>query len=100
VGAEIGEFLHNPQARGRFNLANGFVAYLLVIAPGASFAGYRQRANAVDDLVIAIHIAVQAARFTVGNDVHAGSFLVENGNVDRIAEQFVEVVRTPIALSV
>src|SRR5262249_17322659 len=98
VVAQIRKLLHNPKPRGRCNLANGFVACLLVIAPGTGFAGHREGANAVDDLIIAIHVAVQAARFAVGNDVYAGAFLVENSNIDRIAEQFFEIIRTPIAL--
>ena len=43
---------------------------------------------------------IRVACFTVGNNVYAGPFLVEDGNVDGVAEQFLEIVRTPIALSV
>ncbi len=100
VVAQIRKLLHNPQTRGRVNLANGFVACLLVIAPGTGFAGHRERANAVDDGVIAIHVAVQTARFAVGNNVDTGAFLIENGNVDGVTEQFLEIIWTPIALLV
>src|SRR5262249_17307224 len=100
VVVQIRKLLHNPQTRGRCNLANGFVACLLVIAPGTGLAGHWERANAVDDLVIAIHVAVQAARFAVGNNVDTGTVLVENGNVDGVTEQFLEIIWTPIALLV
>src|SRR5215831_10455280 len=100
VVAQICELLHNPQTRGRCNLANGLVACLLVIAPGTGFAGHWEGANAVDDLVIAVHVAVQAARFAVGNNVDTGTVLVENGNVNGVTEQFLEIRRTPIALLV
>src|SRR5262249_23980534 len=98
--AQIRKLLHNTQTCRGLNLADGFVARLLVIAPGANFAGHRKGTNPVNDFVIAIHVAVQAVRFAVSNNVHARPFLVENGNVDSIVEQFREVIWSPGALGV
>ena len=79
--AQVGKLLHDAQASWRFNLANGFIAGLLVVAPGTGLARHGEGANAVDDTVIAIHVAVQTPRFAVGDDVHASPLLIQDGNI-------------------
>jgi hypothetical protein len=95
---EIFKLLHDAEPIRRLDLSGGFVAGLLIVAPGAGLTRHRQRPNTLDNGVIAVDVAIQATRFAVGNNIHARAFLVEDRDSRRIREQFVQIVRPPAPL--
>src|SRR5207245_4608153 len=56
-------------ARRRLDPADRLVTGLLVVAPRACFAADRDRLDTLDDRVVRIHVAVEAADLAVGDDV-------------------------------
>jgi hypothetical protein len=71
---------------------------LLIVAPWASLACDREGTDTLDNAVIAVNIAIQAAGFAVGDDIDASTLLIEDGNVGRVIEQLFEIIGAPCAL--
>src|SRR5688572_9102390 len=92
MGDEILKFFDDPQALGRLNFTYRLIASLLVVAPWPSLTRHWQGPNALDDVVVTIHIAIQTPRFTVGDDVNPRALLVQDGDVGGIVEQFRQIV--------
>jgi hypothetical protein len=98
VRLQVLELLHDAEAAlGRLDAARRLVARLLVIAPGPGLAPHRQGLDALDDGVVGIDVAVEAAHLAVGDDVEARALHVADGGVGRVVEHLVEVARAVLA---
>jgi hypothetical protein len=54
--------------------------------------------DALDDGVVGVDVAVEAADFAIGDDVEPGALHVADGGVGRVVEHLVEVAGTVLAL--
>src|SRR4030095_2686824 len=98
VGLEVFELLHDAEATRRcFDTTDRLVARLLIVAPGPDLAAHRQRLDALDDGVVRIDVAVEAADLAIGDDVDAGALHVADGRVGRVVEHLLEVSGTGVA---
>ena len=81
----MGELLDDAEpARWRLDHADGAEALLLVVAPGAVFARDWDRLDALDDPVVRVDVAVEAAHLAVGDQVDAGVLHVAERRVDGV----------------
>ena len=79
------------------DLAGRHVARLLVVAPGAVLALDRDRLDVLDDRVVRVDVAVQAAHLAVGDDVEPGLVHVADRGVGGVVEHLVQVAVAPVA---
>src|SRR6266481_1432713 len=98
VRLEVLELLDDAESRlGRLDAADRLVARLLVVAPRPGLAAHRQGRDALDDGVVGIHVAVEAADFSVGDDVEPRALHVADGGVGGVVEHLVEVAGAVLA---
>src|SRR5688572_9548183 len=95
--SQVGKFLHDAEATRHLDLADDFVARLLVIPPRPRLPGGRDGTQAIDNAVVAIYIAVKAAHLAVRDDVDPRPFLIQNGDIGGVVEQLLQVVRPPFS---
>src|SRR6185436_9582189 len=81
----------------RLDAADRLVARLLVVPPRPDLATYRQRLDALDDGVVRVHVAVEAADLAVGDDVDAGPLHVPDGSIGGVVEHLLEVAGAGVA---
>jgi hypothetical protein len=92
VGLEVRELLDDaePAVRG-LDPADRLVARLLVVAPGAELPAHLDRPDPLDDRVVGVDVAVEAADLPVGDHVDARPLHVPDRRVGRVVEHLVEV---------